>query len=481
MRLMPRFASAVLLAAPALAAQPAPTVTRADLADAYQRVDARLTIPGIAPELRAEANRIFDQSTLQFFAGRNADAVRTLLRLAARLDGDTAADGPLRRAMALRLTAAPRVHVRGSAAPTLALEPMLPVAGLAPLPVRVRLLDARDREVAAADVLVADSSGAAVPIPFEARRLARLGAGRYRLWVRAVGAARDVPVGTWQVVTRHPDSLRTELATALRSLDTTANRQALAAFRARLANLALDPSPERSAQFLADQEALAASLRREASALRGGRDPYAGRRDDHWRVVVGPGGTAMPVRILPAPSAQRGPRPLVIALHGAGGDENMFPEAYGAGAVARLAAARGAIVASPATVVFQREAGFLDSLVAVVRRSYDVDTTRIVLIGHSMGAAAAWQAAAARPTLIAGSVLLAGAGRAPAAGTSVPRSLWIGAELDPIIPPARIRPAAEAARAAGAPVEYRERAGEGHTLVAGPALVDAFAFLFDGR
>ena len=39
--------------------------------------------------------------------------------------------------------------------------------------------------------------------------------------------------------------------------------------------------------------------------------------------------------------------PLVLALHGAGGSENMFFDGYGDGKVARLCAERGWLLAAP--------------------------------------------------------------------------------------------------------------------------------------
>ncbi|MCU0623544.1 MAG: hypothetical protein MUF53_06720, partial [Gemmatimonadaceae bacterium] len=84
--------------APSAAAAPAaaaPRVTRADLAAAYQRVDAWVIAHPLDSATAVHANRLFDQSTLQFFAGRGAEAVRALNRLAAGLQGDTTADGDL--------------------------------------------------------------------------------------------------------------------------------------------------------------------------------------------------------------------------------------------------------------------------------------------------------------------------------------------------------------------------------------------------
>jgi predicted esterase len=299
---------------------------------------------------------------------------------------------------------------------------------------------------------------------------------------RPRGAAGDLVLGTWDVARESPDTLRQRLAARLAGVDTTTHPQAVAALRARLGNLVGTPNVEQSAQFLSDPASLGAALGREVDAIAAGRDPYApSDARDLWRTIVGPGGRALPVRVIVPAGDRRVRRPLVIALHGAGGDENMFPDAYGAGEVVRQAAARGAIVVSPATTVFQRDVAMLDSVLAVMRRSHVIDTSRVYLLGHSMGAAATYAAAAARADRIAASVLLNGAGRAPSPGTRVPPSLWIAGALDPVIPVSRTRPAAEAAVAAGAAVTYREHPTAGHTLGVGPMLAEAFEFLFAHR
>lgn len=470
--------SAVLAQPPASAAPP--VVTRADLAAAYQRVDVWLMQHPLDSATLAQANREFDRSTLAFFGGRTAESVRTLHRLTARLMGDTAADGTLAEVLALRVATASRRVQRGDPRAALRVERILPSTRRTDL--NVRLLDARGRQALVGRVSL-DSAAADAQMPDADAKLRTLGAGRYDVRAR-MGTAPEVSLGWIDVVSEDPDSARTRLAAASATLDSAALPHAVSAFRARLQNLVRVPATDNSAQFLANPSELAASLTREAAALQAGRDPYVGRGDDHWRVVVGPGGRPLPVRVIPPPR-HTGPLPVIVALHGAGGDENMFPDAYGAGEVVRQAAARGALVLSPATTVFARDPAMLDTLLAVASRSYTLDTTRIYVIGHSAGAAAAYSAVSARPTRIAASVLLAGAGRAPAApaasGAAVPPSLWMAGELDPVIPPSRIRPAADAARAAGAQVEYRERTGYGHTLIVGPALVDAFTFLFAHR
>ena len=460
---------------------PAPVVTRADLAAAYQRVDAWLMTHPPDSATAVAANRLFDQSTLAFFAGRTADAIRALNRLYGQLRGDTAADGDLVRTASLRVVATPPVYVRGALDAGLALVPVVPLAGVDPLDLEVRLVDARGRTAARADVEIAPASMMAVRVPFATRAVGRLGAGRYRVIAAPRRTTPEVTVGTWDVVTTSPDAERARLAMRSVALDTMTHPQAVAAFRARLANLVSTPSVDQSAQFLSDPTALGDALGKEADALAASRDPYTAS-GDLWRIIVGPGGRPLPVRVIvPPDSGRRLARPLVIALHGAGGDENMFPDAYGAGEVVRQAARRGAILVSPATTVFQRDPAMLDSVIAVVQRAYAIDTTRVFLIGHSMGAAATYAAAAARPARSAATVLLYGAGRPPASGATMPPSLWIAGGLDPVFPTTRIKPAAEAATAAGAPVEYRERPTAGHTLGVGPMLEDAFHFLFAPR
>lgn len=457
---------------------PAPAVTRADLAAAYQRVDAWLMTHAIDSAALVSANRRFDQSTLAFFGGRTAEAVQTLNRLYGELVGDSAADGAFVRSLGLRVTASPRVLLRGRPTATLEVTPVVPVPGTTPLVFTLQLRDARGRVVATSTDSIEPGRTASRPLGFSPGALGRLAAGRYVAIVRARGTTQEAAIGTIDVADRAPDDRRVALQDELATLDSVANTQALAAFHARLANLVSVPSADQSAQFLADPAALEAALVRELASLRAGRDPYASP-GDLWRVVVGPGGRPLPVRVIVPPTRDPArPRPLVIALHGAGGDENMFPDAYGAGEVQRQAAARQAIVVSPATVVFQRDPAMFDSLVAVISRSYAIDTTRVYVVGHSMGAAAAYGIGTARANRIAATTLLNGAGRPPAAGTRVPPSLWIAGTLDPVIPPSRIRPAADAARTAGASVEYRERPTAGHTLGVGPMLAEAFAFLF---
>lgn len=369
----------------ALPAQPTGDTLRARLAQAYLTVD-RLTSRRVLDDAtRADVNRAFDRTTLQFFGGRFAVAAAGLDSLIASL-------------------------------------------GLQP-------------------------GDAPEPPP--------------------LGAARRIDG-------RLPSAVRAELLGELVRVDSTGSlQQAVASAAARASLLTDAPSPTRSAELFVQPRAHAAAVRREVEALRAGRDPYAGRSGDWWRVVVAEGGRRVPFRLVAPPSAVDGARraPLIVALHGAGGDENMFVDAYGDGVLVRLADSLGAIVVSPFANGFTPAT--FDSLVAVVTRGYTIDTARVVVLGHSMGAGFTARLANERGARLAGVAMLAGG--APVTAPDAPPALFVGAALDPIIPAARVKASADASTAAGRRVTYRELAHDGHTLMVGPAVPIAIGWLWAQR
>lgn len=103
---------------------------------------------------------------------------------------------------------------------------------------------------------------------------------------------------------------------------------------------------------------------------------------------------------------------VIIALHGAGGSENMFFDGYGAGAIRKMAEARGWIFMSPRTSAAAPQA-CLDWL----RETRDIEPERVFLVGHSMGGGAAVSAVAQMKKKPAGVALFA-----PASGPSLPVS-----------------------------------------------------------
>lgn len=202
------------------------------------------------------------------------------------------------------------------------------------------------------------------------------------------------------------------------------------------------------------------------------------------RVATSEAGT-VPYRLHVPRTLPPGPRPLVIALHGTGGDENMFLEGYGAGRIAQLADQYGVVVATPFTNAVMRAPALLDALVADVARQAPVDTSHLALVGHSLGAGAAWRLAWQRPAGIRAVVCLAGGCGGEVAGIpappGLPRLLVVAGALDPIAAPARVRTAVDAGVAAGRSITWEELPGFGHTLLVGEVLPRAFRWLFPDR
>jgi predicted peptidase len=107
--------------------------------------------------------------------------------------------------------------------------------------------------------------------------------------------------------------------------------------------------------------------------------------------------SAARVRVfVPADTKLDKPVPLVIALHGAGGSENMFFDTYGAGAVVKLCAERGWLLVAPRLALIG--APPLDAIVDALAERYPVDRSRLLVVGHSLGAAAGLNAVSSAPT-----------------------------------------------------------------------------------
>jgi predicted esterase len=172
----------------------------------------------------------------------------------------------------------------------------------------------------------------------------------------------------------------------------------------------------------------------------------------------------------PAAAAKGEPLPLVISLHGAGGSENMFFDGYGNGLIARLCADRGWLLIAPTNTTPT------PALLDEVGKLYPIDREKVFVVGHSMGAAQAVQAAQASPEqFLAVAALGGGRGvRASAALKNVAFFIGCGSE-DFALGGARGM-ADSLKKAAIAQVTFREYEGLEHLVIVQLALRDVFAF-----
>ena len=225
-----------------------------------------------------------------------------------------------------------------------------------------------------------------------------------------------------------------------------------------------------AARLLLEAEALTRTLSQT-------RRFYGGPKQvgQFWLTLALPSST-VPVRLQAPPQVASGePLPLVLALHGAGGSENLFFDGYGQGAVATLAAKRGWLVVAP-----RGSAGFRPEraaeIIDAIDRLYRVDRKRVFLVGHSMGGAQVVASAQSTPTAFAGAAVLGGGGQVlPSASISqLPFFIGIGSE-DFALPNARRLEAGLRERKVESLV-VRDYPGIEHLVIVQVALPDVFSF-----
>jgi predicted esterase len=218
--------------------------------------------------------------------------------------------------------------------------------------------------------------------------------------------------------------------------------------------------------------------------LEAGRDPLAGKHGDFrkaYRSAVDQ--TLQPYRIL-VPAAYDGTKatPLVVALHGMGGDENSMFDSY-SGTLKREAERLGLLVVCPKgrdTASMYRGTAEQDvmDVLAEVERDYRVDTARVYLMGHSMGGYGTWSVSIDHPKVFAALGPISGGGN-PADMVKIrdiPEYVVHGDD-DRTVNVSQSRAMVAAGKKAGANITYVEVPGGSHVSVAAPqmgAMLDFF-------
>ncbi len=477
--LLPRHAMAQAATAPASST---PAITRADLAHAYLRIDRAIEEHPPTGESCAEINRVFDRATMKFFANQFGPAVAELNAMYASMLADDATKANIERWGDLVATASPAIYPldeHPAASVRIRGDRVSHKGSDAQSEPRLRIVDVHGNVVgeAAASIDAARVEQIDVTLPIQLNERASPGVCSI---VVVDGDNPPMIIGRWTLVASRLEPVRRSNAKALDRItkEGQIRPQSIACCIARNRLLSDVPSPTSSAQFLGDPAQLQAEVAVEIAQLERGVDPYLQRNGDAWRALA-VGSSEVPFRVFAPPARDRhAASPLVIALHGLGGDENMFMDAYGAGVIKQLAAEKGFIVVSPLTYPIAGDAALLDALIDETATCYTIDRDRIYLIGHSLGAGAAMGLAMARKDRIAAACCIAGGGVSRAKGA--PPMLIIAADLDALAGAgAAVRGAKEAekARANGAAIEYRIMKDWGHTLCVGPALPDAIDWL----
>jgi poly(3-hydroxybutyrate) depolymerase len=233
-----------------------------------------------------------------------------------------------------------------------------------------------------------------------------------------------------------------------------------------------------------------------AAAARSGKDPFSDRKGHFERhYLLDAAGEIMPYRLfIPSSYNSAKPTPLVVALHGLGGSEDGWMDAYQQQLPA-LAEQHGFIAVSP---LGYRADGFYGysygsdpasrrkqelseqdvmNVLARVRTDYKVDPARIYLMGHSMGAIGTWFLAAKYPDIWAA--------LGPIAGTGNPKSMdrmrhipqfVVHGDADPTVPVSGSRNMVASMKTLGVDHVYVEVPGGDHSNIVVPNLPAMFAF-----
>ncbi|MDX2042381.1 MAG: alpha/beta fold hydrolase [Acidobacteriota bacterium] len=208
--------------------------------------------------------------------------------------------------------------------------------------------------------------------------------------------------------------------------DTTTDAESFRSLVKLLASLVDKQSLETNypaARLLAETEAA-------VTVIKTGKKFYGQKKTGQFWLNLAITEATAPVRLLaPATAAKGQPLPLVIAMHGAGGSENLFFDGYGRGAIAGLCEKRGWLLVAP-----RGSSGFTPvraaEIIEAIDSLYPVDRKQVFVVGHSMGAAQAVTSAQATPERFAAVAALGGGGnvRKDAKIQSIPFFIGIGTE-----------------------------------------------------
>jgi predicted esterase len=224
-------------------------------------------------------------------------------------------------------------------------------------------------------------------------------------------------------------------------------------------------------------------------SLAAGNDPFAARRGEFKKAYLSTvDNTLQPYQMFVPSSYDKAKAfPLIIALHGMGGDENSYFAAYGQGAFKTEAEKHGYIVACPkgrkptSMYVGDAEKDVMDVL-AEVRRAYNVDPDRIYLTGHSMGGFGTWSVAMNHPDVFAALAPISGGSENPANMSRIAHipQLVVHGDSDPTVPVARSRVMVATGKNLGTEIKYIEVPGGDHGSVVAPNFPAVFEW-FDGH
>src|SRR5215510_3198555 len=208
------------------------------------------------------------------------------------------------------------------------------------------------------------------------------------------------------------------------------------------------------------------------------------RGDVHWAYRSAFDDTVQPYRFyIPKNYDAKKKWPMIIALHGMGGDENSFFTGYDNGVIRRAAEERGYIVVCPkgrgpvSMYLASAERDVID-VIKEMKRDFSIDDDRVYLMGHSMGGYGTWSIAVNHPDMFAAIGPISGGGTPFSTPKlkAITRVPWIvvHGDNDPTVPVEESRKMVKAGKELGIEIKYIEVPGGNHGDVVVPAFKDIF-------
>lgn len=463
----------------------ATAITRADLATSFLRFEQAFLSAKLDAEKIIQVNREFDSLTLLFFSRNYPQVLKRLHQLTVSLDPQKTEEDLALLSLTARIY--PPIYVRGDGQPTIYVESLyLPEKsyGQLPLVLALKLLSSPNQEKPF------------IQIPFEVEFVAgqlikkeikvnfdpsKLSFGTYEFGI--IFKNKFFPIGRWYVVKENLDLIREKNEKWLNELNNKIDQahllEAWKTVKARNQLISQSPSLETSTSLVLNLIDLAQAVEGEIKELQQGRNPFKGKAGDFWRILADQD-RYIPFRLYaPKKHDPKAKLPLVVAFHGAGGDENMFMEGYGAGLLKKLAEEKGFLLVTPLSYDFVGAKGSIlfDRLLDLLQADYEIDSKRIYLLGHSLGAMVVNRLCLERADKIAAAACLCGFQGLGKETVKVPPILVMVAELDPLFSPARIEPLIRQAQEITFPITLKSIPNYGHTLVVAKELPSVVKWL----
>jgi len=408
----------------------------------------------------------------QFLRGKELEAAQSLdaARFALRMADELPA--PVRWAESLMLVPAHRVVDAADEKLSLELRSFYPVTATMPAGATLMLTVLRVDDPRTTSVAI-DKLPQAVTLP-----LAGLGEGDFRL--RYAIMSGDMQLAEGECAFSLVKDLQARAAALAQATDgfekdkQSIDKQTARATSTLITGLSAGDVQETDfpvARLLAEAEAA-------STAAKEGKEFYGGPKAGQFWLRLPTAHGVIPARLfVPPRDDDEKPLPLVVALHGAKGSENLFFDGYGQGAVVDECQRRGWMVVSPRTEGF----GLLpvDEIVAAVNARYPVDPRKVFVVGHSMGAMQTSAAAVAKPELYAAVAALGGGGTAKANDELKKLPYFVAAGSRDFALPGAKQFVKKLQDVGVEQVVFREYPDVEHLLIVQEALGDVFKFFDD--